>query len=142
MGHREGVAESLGSQVRLPVQHSPRAFIYSSVQRVMGRNQWKQSGAENVAHEKHVTVLSASVPAPLWLLVRKVNFVPSAAPGTGTHFGAVCRHSGCDIRGPILLQQVDVDLGPVPSVHAQQAEQLIDVVVNSKFTHDFGSVFS
>ncbi|XP_010841228.1 PREDICTED: zinc finger protein 511, partial [Bison bison bison] len=35
--------------------------------------------------------------------------------------------------------QVDVDLGTISSMHPQKAEQLIDIVVNPKFTHDFGS---
>ena len=42
-----------------------------------------------------------------------------AQPWHDTHLGAVCRHRGCDIRGPVLLQQVDVDLGTISSMHPQ-----------------------
>lgn len=53
----------------------------------------------------------------------------------GAHLGTVGRDCSCDIWCPVLLQQVDVDLSPIPAMDAEQAEQLIDIMVNPKFTH-------
>lgn len=51
------------------------------------------------------------------------------------HLGTVGGDCGCDIWRPVLLQQVNVHLSSVPTMDAEQAEQLIDIMVNPELTH-------
>ena len=48
---------------------------------------------------------------------------------------AVRRDSRGNVRRSILLQKIDVDFGSFPAVNTQQAEQLIDIVVNAELAH-------
>jgi len=56
-------------------------------------------------------------------------------PPLRAHLSAVCRHRGGDVGRAVLLQQVDVHLSPLTTVHTQQAEQLVDIVVDAELTH-------
>lgn len=120
--------QSLGSEVSL-------AAVLPTLSTAAGESGYKEPKPHSTEWNTWPTERVFQVPADA---VQEGEFCAEHTAGVGTHLGTVCRHGGGDIWGPVLLQQVNVDLGPIPSVDTQQTEQLVDIMMNAKLTHSFG----